>query len=235
VDFLNRFLTLCREQDVTPDFVSGTHYVRTLESLSDSIKTNLQLMKQHGLNDTKYVLAEWHYGVQDWSRCAYVREHGFYEAENAAFSVSALIEMMDMDDIDVAYYYSWSTNNWALYNCHEGGNALLPVYYGLSFFQQPAVECTERIGVTLDAPIPAKTVAGKTADGKIRLLISCHECPFIIIHIECTEKNEACLKRITTDYCEELCTKGERVFAENGMFKVTHAGGSGVYLLEFDV
>lgn len=232
VSFLDRFLGLCKEKGITPDFVSGTYYVRSLKELHQYLAPNLEIMKSYGLTDTPYVLAEWHYGVREWARYEYVREHGFFEPENAAFSVSALIELMDMDQIDVAYYYSWSTHNWALFNCHEGGAPLLPVYYGLLYFQRMITECTERIAITVDEPMPAKLLAGKTADGRTLLLISCHESPCEAIEIAASGCEKAVLKRITMDYREELCTLGEALYPENGVFKFKHTGKSGVYLLE---
>lgn len=233
-DFLDRFLTLCLREGITPDFISGTYYCRSVDVLREQLEAALAVVDAHGLTDSKYVLAEWHYGLRDWDRYSYVREHGFQDAESAAYSTSALMEMMDMDRIDVAYYYSWSTHNWAIFNCHEGNDPLMPVYYGLSFFQQLAVDCAERVSVTVDGSNGARVLAGKTPEGKLRLLVSCHECPAAPVEILGAEKATACLKRITQDYSETLCTDGEPIAAQDGVFHICHPGGSAVYLLEFD-
>ena len=234
--FLDRFLTLCEAQGITPDFVSGTYYVRSLELLRDRLDANLAVMQKHGMTDTKYVLTEWHYGPRDWSRVSYLKEHGFLEPDSAAFAVAALIELMDIDEVHAAYYYSWATNSWGLHNNFEGSNPLLPVYYGLFFFQQLAAQCEERIAVAINsAKDTTRVLAGKTLDKKTLLLIACHNCSFVNIQVDCMGKTQAKLKRITGDYREELCTVGENILPKDDIFVIEHTGGSGVYLLEFDL
>ena len=230
--FTDAFLSLCKAQGIVPDFISSTAYPMSVEELHRFVDPHLAVMEKHGLSDTEFMLAEIHYGMRDWTRGAYADENGFYSAESASFITSALIELTDMEKVTAAYYYSWATGVWSVHHPRIGGIPLLPVYYGLLFFQSLIKDC-ERVMAESDAA-GAKLLCGKTAEGKVRLLISCHECEAEEIEIRTSGTEGATVKCITADFSESAAADGVYVKAENGDVRLSHAGGCGVYLLEFE-
>jgi hypothetical protein len=68
----------------------------------------------------------------------------------------------------------------------------------------------------------------------VRLLISYHEyeAEDIEIRIPCAG---ALVKSIAADFSEAAATEGVYVKAAGGAFRLRHAGGCGVYLLEFEI
>ena len=230
-EFVDKFITLCKEQGVTPDFTSNTMYPRSTHFALKTLDRYNEVRKKHGLENTEHVLTEWHYGPTSWSRCLY-DEHGFYTTEAAAFSADLLIALMDTDYLSVAYYYSWATGLWSPYATDVGGFPLFPSYYALLFFQMLATEC-ERLEVKADVPSGVHALAGRTSDGKHRVLLSCHVCEDEIFRIEGTEASEATLKCINMDFNEEDCTVGKTVYAKDGAFEIAHTSQHAVYLLEF--
>ncbi|MBP3605189.1 MAG: hypothetical protein J6J66_01190 [Clostridia bacterium] len=232
--FTDAFLSLCKMQGIVPDFVSSTAYPMSVEELHAYVDPHLAVMEKHGLSDTEFMLAELHYGVADWTRTAYAEENGFYNEKSASFITSALIELENMEKIAAAYYYSWATSVWSVMNLRQGASPLLPLYYGLLFFQSLAKDC-ERVRVETDASLPAKLLCGKTSDGRVRLLVSCHECEAQDIEIRIPCAAGALVKSIAADFSEAAATEGIYLKAEGGAVKLSHAGGCGVYLLEFDI
>ena len=230
--FTDAFLSLCKAQGIVPDFISSTAYPMSMKELHQFVDPHLAVMEKHALHDTEFILVELHYGMRDWTRGAYAEENGFYGEVSASFITAALIELMDMEKIEAAYYYSWATGIWSVQNLRKGGNPLLPVYYGLLFFQSLAKDCT-RLSIEADASADVRALAGKTADGKVRLLVACHECEAQDFEIRCPDAKGASVKCITAEFSESAATEGVYVSAENGMVKLHHAGGCGTYLLEF--
>ena len=226
-DFMDQFITHCKAQGVVPDFLSVTHYHRTLEIFEQKLAPYFEILKKHNLDNTPLSIVEWHYGVNDWAKEAYVTENGFDSAESAAFSTMLLTHLMDLPQIDAAYYYSWGTYHWAVYNRRADGFPLLPVYYGLQFFQRLAAECPQRLHVTVDSPAPVKVLAGKTAEGKTRLLVSCFDCEDQKIRIVCPEMAEATLTAVSS-------MTAQKISAQDGAFTFDHAGRHDAYLLEFN-
>ena len=225
-DFMDQFITLCKAQNVTPDFLSGTHYHKSLEVFEQKLAPYFEILKKHGLENTPLSIVEWHYGVSDWAKESYVSENGFDSAESAAFSTALLTYLMDLEQIDVAYYYSWGTYHWAVYNRRADGFPLLPVYYGLQFFQRLATECPQRLQVTVESPAPVKVLAGKTEVGMTRLLVSCFDCEDQTISITCPGMKHATLTAVST-------MQEQKISVQKGAFTFDHAGRHDVYLLEF--
>jgi len=225
-DFMDQFITLCKAQGVTPDFLSVTHYHKTLEVSEQKLAPYFEILKKHGLENTPLSIVEWHYGVSDWTKESYVSENGFDSAESAAFSTALLTYLMDLEQIDVAYYYSWGTYHWSVYNRRSDGFPLLPVYYGLQFFQRLAAECNQRLQAIVESPSPVKILAGKTSEGKTRLLVSCFDCEDQKISITYPGMNAAALTAVST-------MQEQKISAQNGTFSFDHTGRHDVYLLEF--
>ena len=231
--FLEDFIVRCAAEGIKPDYISGTHYFRSVDGLMKRLSEHYAVMQRNGLSDVKLSLAEHHYGPRDWNRVLYTDENGFTNTESASYVASSLIDMVDVDYIDVAYFYGWGTNYWGVADRQSTTQYILPVYYGLLFFQNLAVECPLRITVKVDNSCGARVLAGRTEDGKVRLLISCHEVKDCKFTISGATTKVATLKLINDRFGDEMYTKGKELFANNGVFEITHENGYGVYLLEF--
>jgi hypothetical protein len=229
-EYTDKFLTLCKKEGVVPDFTSNTMYLRTVKSVKEILDGLNEVRKKHGIENTEHLLTEWHYAPTSWKSSTY-DGHGFETAEGAAFSASTLAMLMDLDYLSTAYYYSWATSIWAPYLFSLGGYPLYPTYYALLFFQKLATEC-ERLAVNADLPEGAFVLAGKTADGRARVLISLHDCDDEVLRVEGLGADKAILKRITMDFNESDCTEGEQIAAADGAFEIVHKDRHGVYLLE---
>lgn len=229
-EYTDNFLTLCEKEGVVPDFTSNTNYSRTVQRVKERLDGINAVRKKHGIENTEHLLTEWHYAPTSWDRLAY-GGHGFETAEAAAFSASMLAMLMDLDYLSTAYYYCWGTTLWAPYLYSFGGCPLYPVYYALLFFQKLATEC-ERLAADADLPEGAFMLAGKTADGKVRVLISLHNCDDEVLRVEGLGASKATLKKITMDFNENACTDGEQITSVGGAFEIVHKDRHGVYLLE---
>jgi len=236
INLIDKFLRICAENGVRPDYIITTLYTRSLEGESspkDLMPKAKAVMDKYGLSDIKYSFAEWHYGVTDWARTRCVTEYGFNSSESAAFSASLLIDLTDVDYFEIAYFYSWQTKMWALTDFLSEEQRLLPVYYALMFFQKIATECRERLAVSTDSDTKARLLAGKTEDGKTRVLVSCFAEEDCIIKVWADGSDKAILKSVTKTYNEKNCTDGIEILPENGTFNITHTGRDAVYFLEF--
>ena len=152
---------------------------------------------------------------------------------SAAFSTAGLTDIMDMDYVEAAYFYAWATSMWSVMNLRTAEMVPYPVYYGLMLFQKLAAECKERLMVATENGDSIRVLAGRTECGKTRLLVSCYEQEARAV-ICCTGcGGTGTLYSVEMDYCEESCTVGKTLTAENGCFRFEHKGGSGVYMLEF--
>jgi len=234
-DFLRRFLEICREQGTPPDFLTHTIYSRTVEKITNMVRSNRQLLDSFGFTDTTDTLAEWHLGsapaspqIKDRTRV-----DGFRETINAAFSAATLTELMDIPYLDVAYYYSWAIGRFAAFDVSDAQRTLFPVYYGLQYFQKLAVERPERLAVEADKTDNMYLLAGKTAAGTQRLLISCYESESFSIHVH-AEAARCRLFSIDSLFDRASATEGNVLEADaEGVYSLFHPAGNAVYLLEF--
>ena len=232
-EFAEKFLHICKENGIEPDFVSATCYWREIDIACEQVENYRKIMDKAGLYDTKYVLTEWHFGVPDWSRTGYMSENQFNTVHNAAFSAGLLTKLMDIDYLDVAYYYSWGCSVWAVYDMLSEDLHLMPVYYGLMLFQNVAAECKTRLYTECDEEKNTYVLAGKTEDGKTRLLLTCFGNEDCIYRIKTEGAAKAVLKSVEEAFAEEKCTIGTEIEAKEGVFTIENLGGNGVYLLEF--
>ena len=234
LDFFESFIRICKEKGVEPDYISSTIYAREIEELRDWVVKHKEVMDKCGLKNAGYTISEWHYTVLEWGRERYMSENGFRNAGHAAFTAGSLIEMMDLDFLDVAYYYAWATSMWAPFDFLAESMSLMPVYYGLLFFQKLAAECPDRIEITADSDL-AQMLCGKTEDGKIRMLISCREKEANVFKIETDGCKAATLKYVSSETGDSPdCLKEMTLSSSDGIFEVEHKGESGVYFIEFD-
>lgn len=234
--FMEAFLDICKAEGVEPDYVTITHYARELNVIPDSAKKIRGLLDARGFMNTKVIIAEWHLGPLNWNDfSAKMRLHGFSTSESAAFAAATLIRLMDIDYLDAAFFYAWGVTAWSVYNIVERKMELLPVYYGLKFFNELAAKCEERLAVEWDGADNTEALAGKTADGKVLLLVSCYDT----IKTEFTCKVEGAVsckvKSVLAEYDEKKAAEGEAL-EMNADGSVTFGqvrAGSDVFLLEF--
>jgi len=232
--YLERFLTICREQEVTPDFITFTHYPRDLDSTRDICFRIREILDGFGFTETKIVISELHFGCSSWARAGDWTD-GHDSSMNAAFTASILTRLMDVDSLDIAFYYAWANDIvWGVYR-KTWPRRLVPVYFGLQFFNRVAADCRERLAVTCDADDTVEVLAGKTEDGKVRLLVSCFESRKTAF--ACTVKGavSCSMKAVRTDYREEECREARELLpGGDGTFVFAQdRAGSDVFLLEF--
>ncbi len=233
--YIKEFLTICKANGVTPDYVATTMYTKSLKFFMDTIQEYRDTMDECGCKDMRYALVEWHMSPTDWDHTYRVYENGFYTTTNAAFSVAALIGMMDIDYLDVAYYYNWDGRTYALLDQWTvTQKRQLPAYYGLMFFQKLATECTERVAFQMEETDGVYALAGKTADGKQRILIACYNSQPCTFTCETENAKKCTLYAVNEEYHEEEVTEGRVLCVENGSTIFEHEGEQGVYLLEFE-
>lgn len=233
--FLQKFLTICKHKGIRPDYISFTIYDRDPNNLLNQIATYHTIAEELGFHDMQYHLVEWHLGPISWDRTNYMEETGFDSAVSASYSSTALIKMMDVDYLRAAYFYAWATMMWSVLNFRTSKPCVYPVYYGLMFFQKLATECTERLAVAIEDDNNIQVLAGRTDNGKTRLLISCYDKEDCTLLVDAAGATSATLYAVEMDYNEEACTKGKKVAAVNGNFSIAHKDRYGVYLLEIDL
>lgn len=232
--YISDFLTICQEQGVMPDYITTTMYLRDIPLTLEILGQYRELIDRFGGQHIPCSFGEWHFGPEAWAKCDYVYENGMYTTQNAAFTTASLIALMDVPYLDTVYYYAWGSPTWGVQDKFSTtGKRMLPVYYGLLLYQKLATEC-DRIAVQTERNEGIYTLAGKTRDGKTRLLIACYEaqpCSFT-----CTAENTSQCKlySVKEPYCVEDATIGTALPVESGTVTVSHNGRNGVYLLEFD-
>ena len=225
--FFGRFLDICKENGIAPDFATVTQYYRDLDAIPNTVKTMRNMLVERGFTETSIIVSEWHLGVGDWSNVG-DPANGFEKSISAAYSASTLIRLMDCEALDIAFFYAWSITCWAIYN----GGVRRPVYFGLLFFNELAAACTERLEVSCEG---AEVLAGKTADGKVRLLVSCYETEAKSFSCQVKGAVSCTMKAVRSDYAETTCTDGVQLLPNaDGCFEFAQEkDGSDVFFLEF--
>ena len=230
LDFLQRFLENCKAEGVTPDYVTATIYSRDLETIPQKLSAYHAIAQKTGFPEMRIRLAEWHLGPVDWKQTNNEALNGFRSSINAAYSVSTLVDMMDIAFLDAAYYYAWATSCWSVMNLNSPEMEPLPVYWGLMLYQKLGAQCSQRLATTVENGGNVRVLAGRTKDGRTRLLISCYEESACTIKCEVGSSINCTLSSVEPD---GSYTEGKELIGEKGSFTVVHQGGSGVYLLEF--
>jgi len=229
-EFLQRFLENCKAEGVTPDYVTATIYSRDLETIPKTLSCYHAIAQETGFPEMRIRLAEWHLGPVDWKQTTNEALNGFYSSISAAFSVSALVDMMDIAFLDAAYYYAWATSSWSVMNLKSSEMEPLPVYRGLMLYQKLGAQCSQRLVATVENGGEIRVLAGRTEDGRTRLLISCYEESACSIKCEVSGSVNCTLCSVEPD---GSYTESRELTGEQGSFTFVHQGGSGVYLLEF--
>ena len=229
--FLEKFIEICKGNGVIPDFVGGTMYNKEVEIFTMVLDKYRDIFKRQGIEGMKQTVVEWHLAPMDWDKPIDMTESGFNSAQNASFTVSSLIDFMNQEDVEVAYYYCWSGGNWSPVNCLPGNRGPYPVYYGLIFFQKMAQECTQRLYAENLGDI--RVLAGRTDDGKTRVLISGYNVDASSISVPAMDASTAKLYTIADPFDEKMSTEGEIISAQDGEFVINNTSSYSVYLLEF--
>lgn len=229
--YFERFLILCKENGVIPDFVTITQYYRELEEIPNTLKTMKAILDKHGFGDTKIIVSEWHLGPKTWGTAGDLVGNGFHSSMNAAYAASTLIRIMDFEALDVAFFYAWCNDVWGVFDT-AWPRERRPVYFGLQFFNALAADCVERIAVSCE---DADVLAAKTADGKVRLLVSCYETEAKSFSCQVKGAVSCTMKAARSDYAETACTEGVQLLPNaDGCFEFAQEkDGSDVFFLEF--
>ena len=231
--YLEDFLTICRQNGVRPDYMTATIYGRDMAAVMERIANYREVTTRVGLTGLPIQVAEWHLRPLDWKKTSHMEANGYLSAESAAYAVYFLAEMMDLEDLEVAYYYSWATAIWGVLNFRTDEQDPLPVYYGLQFFQKLAADGCRRITAETEGVRPSAVLAGVTEEGKTRVLVSCFDQEPCTVRCFVGAASGCTLRAVRMDYLEHDCIEGTILAAENGEVAFAHSGRNGVYLLEF--
>ncbi|MBP5182275.1 MAG: hypothetical protein J6331_04530 [Lentisphaeria bacterium] len=100
-----QFVRFCRENSLPLDAAEFTSYSRDPGAFAEGAERAKEILRENGFSQTEVFLSEWHY----WPKAFMGTYDGEMErACNAAFSVSALIRILDSGAVDMAYFYAWS-------------------------------------------------------------------------------------------------------------------------------
>ena len=231
--YIRDFLSICKENGIMPDYITTTMYIRDIPFMLDTLRDYRKLTDSFGGEHIPCSFGEWHFGPTAWDKCDHVYENGLYTTQNAAFTAAALIELMDVTYLDTVYYYAWGSSSWGVQDKYSTtGRRMLPVYYGLLLYQKVATQCT-RIALEQESHDGVYALAGKTADGKARLLIACYDAQPCTFTCAVPEAAACTLYTVTGTSKEEDATVGTPLPVENGAATFRTDGNYGVYLLEF--
>ncbi len=165
-----KFLQICKDNGIVPDFIGGTMYERNADNFAAKIHEVKAMLVKYGFNETEIALTEWHMGPKEW---LYHDDEDFTKVDNAAFSVNSLIKLMDTP-VTAAYYYAWTTGSWrVLEKDPKKALVTLPIYHGLKFFSEIS-DCDARIAAEGIDDKDVCVLAGKKGDTQM-LLLSCYK------------------------------------------------------------
>jgi len=232
-EFFERFLQICKENDVTPDFATVTQYLNSVEENSVRLVKIRALLDKYGFTECRIIFSEWHYAPKNWS----TERKVFWSPEAASFSASGLIRLMDEERLDVVFYYSWQNSAFAPIDmgfCNYG-MVRYPIYFGLKFFNDVAALCPERLAVSCEGDDATDVLAGKTADGKVRLLVSRYVAEPAAITCRVDGAVSCHVRTIREDFSEAEAVEGAALpAAADGSFVISQEkAGSCTWLLEF--
>jgi len=232
MEFADEFMRLCKENGVVPDYMTRDVYRLKVDDAVAAVYENRELLDKYGFNDSGVVISEFHLRPKSWEWKGDEEYVDFLTSNSAAYSVCGLTRLMDIDFFEVAYFYAWAVSVYSVRDMKFGSFKPLPVYYGLLFFQKLAAECADRVKVEC-RDNEATVLSGKTNDGKLRVLVSCHETEDKAFECRIPGATKGRMYSITANYKESDATEGVEIKADaDGFFRFDHVGESGVYLLE---
>lgn len=229
VDHLERFTAYCRKYDLPLDFLSTTSYSRIPEDFLCKAKRMRVFADHYGYKNIEIFFAEWHYRPRSWAR-SFLPERE--KSENAAFSVSALMEMQQ--EVDMAYFYEWAS--YGFYGLYSDPHKPFMVYYALCFY----TEFIRKKGRALLVNIPenafgVKLLASREKTGKVNVLLSRFKSTVDSLEFHLPQEYKKCKMKMVTD--SSPAGEKEISFRKKGktIFSIPFPDRAfGVYLLEFD-
>lgn len=222
-----QFVKYCADNKLPLDAAEFTSYSREPGAFAQAAVRASEILKQNGFGKTEIFLSEWHY----WPKVFLGNYTGEMEhAENAAFSVSALIRMLNSGVVDMAYYYAWSVGR--SFSLVPPAFDPLRVYYALCRYTETTG--MRRIEINADLPEDIDLLGGVSEDGRVRLLISCFKAPRAKFELKVPGYTHCRIKRIT-DADEDYENESELAYdAEHQRFLLdADDGGSAVFSLTF--
>lgn len=174
-DFADRFIAMCRKENVPLNFFSWHCYTDNPSELVARSRAIRRFLDSKGFTDTENHLNEWNYlPGNSWkpiskNRPALERERFYREmagAAGAAFITTSLLELQDTP-LDVANFFHGELGGFGLFS--EQG-VPLKAWQGLRAFQ--ALNETPR-RVAMDGAVPGKLAcaAGLSADGRTATML----------------------------------------------------------------
>ena len=233
-EFFVEALENIKKEGIKPDYITNTTYQRSVENLMQCFADYRKILDDMGFEGVKQSLSEWHLGPIKFALAGKRELNGFSTSKSAAFTVSALVDMMDTDYVDVAYYYCWGLSAWGFIDTRMETRTYYPLYYALILYNNFIKGCTERFVCSADDK-NVRAIAGKTKDGKLGVLISCYECPTNTVSLKIDGAKNCTIKTIGADFNEKLATEGATLETKDGEYSFLHVEDDGVYYLEFDM
>ncbi len=176
-EFAEKFLTMCRTDQVPLNFFSWHCYTADPAELTARARAIRRLLDGHGFTDTESHLNEWNYlPGNSWaalgSAATPASRQSFYAdmagAAGAAFATTALIELQEAP-VDVCNFFHGELGGFGLFNEH---GVPLKIYEALRAFQGLR-ETSRRVATRGDVAGRLAFAAGLSPDGReASLLVS---------------------------------------------------------------
>jgi len=221
------FVKFCADNHLPLDASEFTAYSRDPGEFAERAVKAKEILRKYGFDKTENYISEWHYWPTDFLQ-NYTGE--MEHASNAAFSVSALIRMLNSGAVDMAYYYAWGCGR--SFSLVPPGFDPLRVYYALCYFTE--MTGLQRIAVEADVPEDVDLLACAAEDGSLRLLVSCFKAARAQFELKVPGYQHCRIKRVTdanTDYetWADLAYDAEK----QSFLLDADNGGSAVFALDF--
>ena len=165
------FLKGCRDQQAPLDFFTYHQYSDKPQKVIAAPAQIRAVLNEYGFSQTEIHLSEWHYHAGWGSQCDIGRQKKLQQemvGPHSAAYLTAVLSRFQDEPIDMTHYYTGSTGSG--YSLFSNFGEPHCGYYAFDFLNRMME--TERIEATADHP-GVTVLAGKTADGAIRILASC--------------------------------------------------------------
>ena len=165
------FLKGCRDQQAPLDFFTYHQYSDKPQKMIAAPAQIRAVLNEYGFSQTEIHLSEWHYHAGWGSQCDIGRQKKLQQemvGPHSAAYLTAVLSRFQDEPIDMTHYYTGSTGSG--YSLFSNFGEPHCGYYAFDFLNRMME--TERIEATADHPC-VTVLAGKTADGAIRILASC--------------------------------------------------------------
>lgn len=224
-EFGEPFVRYCRDNDLPLDAFSFTSYGREPGHFAECAVTAKEMLKRYGYDKTEVFVVEWHMWPKCWMQ--------YYDGEmdgagNAAFTVCAMIRMLDCGAVDMAYFYAWAVGR--VFSLVTNGP--IRTYYALCRYSEMAG--LQRIGIDADLPEDVNMLAGTAENGTVKLLISGFCAPRAVYELKVPGYTHCIIQRITDGNEDwETGTELEYDTGKQSFLLDAETGGSAVFALTF--